>query len=466
MRRAGAVLGLLLVCGCASSPASPTSGQASGTNSTTTTSTSVTGGRAPLAAPGTTMAETGSDAPSGPGRLRDATAELGLDEPLRGLRGHAVATADVNGDGWPDLFVGTFADRPVEEYRQRGATGPAPDRLLLGGPDGFHLDDAFPGRLGRSAGAHFADLDGDGDQDLIVSRNLRPGRPVAAPSEIYRNDGGQLRSTVVLDDHRGGRAVGTTDYDGDGLLDIVLVEDRWSGGSTGVFHNEGDLGFRDATAEAGLPAGVYGLGLGIADLDGDGVEDLLVGGSNRIFVNRDGRFREVETSTFDWELPGDEDDPAHVAIADLDGDDRPDIVIGQHFNSTLDEGRPQAVRVYLNRGDDATGLPTFEDVTEQAGSVPLATKSPQVLAVDLDGDGHPELVTTASTTDGQPLVFSTQGSSPRDGLTLTPSGSVSGPHYWIDAVVLDANRDSRPDVFVVEWEPSTGSRLYLNEPRP
>ena len=75
----------------------------------------------------------------------DATEQWGADEPLTGMRAHAIATADVNGDGWTDVFVGSFADRPVAEYQQRGATGPAPDRLLLGGPSGFRVDPSFPG---------------------------------------------------------------------------------------------------------------------------------------------------------------------------------------------------------------------------------------------------------------------------------------------------------------------------------
>src|SRR5687767_9508560 len=46
--------------------------------------------------------------------LADVSADVGLDEPLRGMHAHATAVGDVDGDGWTDLFVGTFADRPVE----------------------------------------------------------------------------------------------------------------------------------------------------------------------------------------------------------------------------------------------------------------------------------------------------------------------------------------------------------------
>ncbi|MEL7207413.1 MAG: hypothetical protein AAGK32_04135, partial [Actinomycetota bacterium] len=215
----------------------------------------------PAGDPATGDAPRTPDRVAGPGVLVDATAALGIDEALVGVRGHAVAAADVNGDGWVDLFVGTFADRPPESYRVRGADGPAPDRLLLGSPDGFAVDERFQPPQGRTAGATFADLDGDGDPDLVVSRNVRNGDRQDAPSEVYRNDGGALVPATVLDADRGGRAVGAVDFDADGRTDLVLVEDRWSGGSTALFRNEGDLRFRDVTAEVGFPPDVWGLGL-------------------------------------------------------------------------------------------------------------------------------------------------------------------------------------------------------------
>ncbi|MGA7097842.1 MAG: FG-GAP repeat protein, partial [Acidimicrobiia bacterium] len=79
-----------------------------------------------------TSPQTGSP---GPIEFSDVTSQVGLVEPLTGMYGHAAAFGDPNGDGFADLVVGTFADRPIEEYQQRGAEGPSPDRLLLSRPD-------------------------------------------------------------------------------------------------------------------------------------------------------------------------------------------------------------------------------------------------------------------------------------------------------------------------------------------
>src|SRR5690606_35640838 len=121
------------------------------------------GGRgAPVAVPRDAARLTcwGAPAPGGAGgeiRFEDVTAEEGLVEPLTGMRGHAAAWGDLAGDGRLALFVGTFADRPAEDYQERGADGPAPDALLQRGDGGFEAAD-LPEVRGRTSGAAFADL--------------------------------------------------------------------------------------------------------------------------------------------------------------------------------------------------------------------------------------------------------------------------------------------------------------------
>ena len=177
-----------------------------------------------------------------------------------GLAGRAwasgCAVGDVDGDGFPDLFVTTAAGPPNRLFRNRG--------------DGTFEDRTAPSGLGHSdlsAGAAFGDLDGDGDLDLAVTRYLDESRPPAP-------EGCRWKGTPVM---RGPK--------GYPQLDVL------------VYLNRGDGTFTDASERAGA-AGLPGYGLGVLMLDaeGDGDADLYIANDStpsRLFLNRgDATFEE------------------------------------------------------------------------------------------------------------------------------------------------------------------------------
>ena len=280
---------------------------------------------------------------------------------------------------------------------------------------------------------------------------------------MLRNEGGRFVEAATLERPLGARAIGLVDYDGDARLDLLIVEDRFAGGSSVLLRNEGGFRFRDATRRVGLPEGLAGMGVATADLNGDRAPDVLISGANRLFLNqRDGTFQEDDRAraTLDWPRFGDEDDPAGIVAADVDGDGRTDLVIGQHYNSTVDDGRSVPVRLYLNEGNDEAASPTFRDVSKEAGLTPLPTKAPHVDLVDLDADGRLDILTTASTGEA-PIVF--RQVDLEDGIPrFDQIGTPKRPEYWVTAAVLDADRDGRLDVFLGEWEPTRASPLLRN----
>ncbi len=387
----------------------------------------------------------------------DATEDWGLVDPLTGMHAHAAAFGDVDGDGVVDLFVGTFANRPEDRYAVRGADGPAPDRVLLGSESGFSVT-PFPEHFGRTSGAVFADLDNDGDDDLVASRNYKEGERSDLPTLVYENVGGwwEVADQAGLPVEFGGRSVGVLDFDHDGLLDLFVVEDRFVGGSSRLFRNQGDLRFADATGDAGLPDDIHGLGLAIGDVTDDGWSDFFVGGSNRLFIaDGDGRFVE-RTGPFDWETYGPEDDVAGAAFGDVNRDGRLDLVVGHHFNSTVSGDREVPVRLYLNAGDGQ-----FEDITGAAGLVGIPTKAPHVEFVDVDNDGWLDILTSASAGNGtEPAIFMNSGGSVPS--FRSPAG-LGSDQYWVTAPTADVDRDGRIDVLLVEWEPTLPSLLMMNE---
>ncbi len=336
--------------------------------------------------------------------FEERTESYGLIEPLTGMYGHAVAAGDVNGDGWTDLFVAGFADRPAEQYQVRGATAPSPERLLLGGDNGFTIDPTFPGELARTSGATMADLDGDGDFDLVAVRNPRGNTETKLNSTVvYEQTDGGWRVGEPLLAGVAGRSIATPDVDRDGLPDLLVVADRFGGGSTRLLRNDGNLRFSDATNEWDIPDDLTGLALATLDLDLDGWSDIVVSGDRRVLMGGPNGFGVQVHEELAFELFGDEDDAAGIAVGDLNGDGRPDLVVGQHFNSTVDDGMRVPVRIFVNR-ETASGF-ELVDVTEESGSPALETKSPHVAIVDLDNDGISDVVTSAVSSSGAPIVL-------------------------------------------------------------
>ena len=460
-RSAAALVLVLVVAACSGDPDPSTATMASPDGSTAAPSGSTAGVNGGEGI--TCWASPAADGDDGIA-LVDAAEAWGLVEPLTGMYGHAAAWGDVNGDLLPDLLVGTFANRAPDRYAFRGATGPSPDRLLLSTGDGYEVATGFPEEFGRTSGAAFVDLDNDGDLDLVLSRNVSDRDPGMDVTSLFANDGGSF--TVVdsgLDPDLPGRSIGVLDIDQDGLLDLIIVEDRYTGGSSRAYRNLGDLRFEDASEAWGLPLDIAGLGIATGDLNGDRITDFFVAGSNRLFVGTGSGVREITSNDLIWPPGGPEDDAAGAAIADVNRDGWPDLVVGQHYNSTLSQGTLAPVRLYLNRTSGVGDDPVLEDVTEQAGLIGLPTKAPHVEVVDLDNDGWPDILTTAAAHDGAgPAVFRSTGV--EDGIPRfeAPAG-LGSPQYWVAGPTADIDRDGRIDILLVEWEPALPSLLMLNQ---
>ena len=408
--------------------------------------------------------------------FEDVTEKAGLKEPLAGLMGHGGAVGDFDGDGKPDLFAGGFCDRPNAEYKP--ASGPVASALLRNRGDGTfeHVKGTPAAHFGRTSGAVFADLDNDGKPELYVANNAKAkGKKTEEPqasalsrrSLLLKNTGGTFadvskESGACPDSILTARNVMPLDYDADGQLDLLVVEDKFTKSPrTTLFHNEGGLTFRGVTKEVGLPENVFGLGAAVADLNGDGRPDVFVAHSNRLFLSaKDGKYREATElkDVFAWKPLHGEDWPCGAHFADLNRDGNLDLVLSIHCTTARN-------RVYIN-GGLKDGIPRFRDMTKEVGleeSVPV--RCPHAEVQDFDNDGLPDIfMTAARVEDGKvaPLVYRNTGI--KDGLPhFEPAFPVKNANAYFPAgPSVDYDGDGRLDLFLINWFQGNHSRLLKN----
>jgi hypothetical protein len=225
------------------------------------------------------------------------------------------------------------------------------------------------------------------------------------------------------------------DVNGDGKLDIFLVNSTWWPGheppgknqpTCALYLGRGDGTFVDAGEQAGANVAVYGMGCFPADFDGDQDPDVLITtvGGLLLLVNDRGSLRdgtaaaELPVSTF-GRTAGANLDPnswyTAAAWADFDADGDLDLLVGRYVQwtpaleifTTLDGSRKAFTtpdryrglppRLYLNRGNG-----TFEERTEAAGLGALEGKALGAALWDFDGDGLLECVVS---NDTRPTFF-------------------------------------------------------------
>ncbi|MBD9367308.1 VCBS repeat-containing protein [Xanthomonas sp. XNM01] len=251
-----------------------------------------------------------------------------------GSQGNGLAVGDVDGDGLPDIVVGSTPE---------GKDGPARNLLWLNDPQRpGHFIDASDTHLPRTddhtQGIALADIDGDGDLDMVIANQSPPNRLLINDGRgRFRDASERLDLATPLET----REVHVFDADGDGHLDILFFNLTSNNGDwdkdpqTRLLRNDGQGRFRDETATR-LPAHRFSSwGGSIVDFDGDGAPDILVSAIQvpgfvplqvRAWRNDgQGRFEDVTLQVVPRDTVG---RSWSMAQGDLDGDGRADVFIG------------------------------------------------------------------------------------------------------------------------------------------
>jgi hypothetical protein len=357
-----------------------------------------------------------------------------------------VAAGDVNGDTFPDLVIANPNNNAMQVLYN---AGPAPSGVLpfTFHPPGTHVVGHNPSAVATGI------LTASGNHDVVVAN--------AADNDVgvlLGNGDGTLQTMVTYPVGASPQALVLVALRGSGKpLDVVTA--NFGDGTVSVLLGNGDGTFQPKQAYAAVPAtpGATVLGVVVADINGDGIPDLVVanGVSNTFGVllgNGDGTFQTLVTFASGNSLVG-------IAVADVTADGIPDVVtVGG------------SITVFTNSTPQCPKPPAAPGTCESPGNVAFtataaySTPGEQVAIADVNGDGTPDLLVADYARGNLDVML---GNSATPGTFLTPI--VYGSGSGVASVVLsgpsgplDVNGDGTVDAILTNALNNSVSVMFGN----
>ncbi len=303
----------------------------------------------------------------------------------------------------------------------------------------------------------------------LAEGDLRFDEVAASSGVVFELRHSPTPSKYLIETMTGG--VGLVDYDGDGRLDIYLVNGAALPAMTKddpayynrLYRNEGGMQFTDVTRDAGVEGQGYGMGVAAADYDNDGDTDLYLPGVHGSLLYRnsgDGRFKEVARSAGIaneglWSVG--------AAWLDYDHDGWLDLFVVNYLDWAIEEEvacgnagktyrtycHPRhyaglANSLYRNKGDG-----TFVDVSAVTGIGGMIGKGMAVAVADYDLDGDPDLLVTNDTLPN--FLFRNEAGERFREVALQAGVAFNDDGRALSSMGVDfrdLDNDSRPDAIV------------------
>jgi hypothetical protein len=312
----------------------------------------------------------------------------------------AVAVGDMDGDGKPDIVVSSVLSPRLYVFLNTSVAGTI----------SFAAPAIFDQGL-YCQGLTVGDLNGDGKPEIVVTNVADGNISVYANNSTIGNLAFAARMNLTPSSGDVAYAPVIADIDGDGMPDIATAD--YGGSNISIFHNTGTPGAALSFAPyMDFSVGATPESIAVGDLDGDGKPDLVTGnyGGNTISV-----LHNTSTSgsvSFATSVPMSAgSNPQAVAISDLDGDGKPDVVAANFADNDIS--------VYHNNSTSGT-IALAAQVTYPTDYAPFS-----IAAVDMDGDGFPDLSIAADNASAFDVLHN-QGSASASITSFTPSNGPAG----------------------------------------
>jgi hypothetical protein len=300
---------------------------------------------------------------------------------------NTLAFADYDADGDQDLFWGDFFEEGLLLIENRGSCA---QPNLRTEPVRFPVNS--PVLTSGYNAPTFGDIDSDGDLDLlmgVIGGAFVPARTAAENLYLLEQKSPRTfdvasRQYLSMVDIGSESAPALADLDGDGDLDLLLANkiDPQDLETSRVYHLENTGTARKPVFQLRGPLAIDGdfhMNPAVGDLDADGDPDLLVGNwrDRLLFFRNEGtrsapRFVLADSALIRLTRGSN----THPTLGDLDGDGDLDLVVGEGSGT---------LNYYRNAGSPA--VPAFELVSDEWNGIdPGRRSAPQLLDVDRDGD--------------------------------------------------------------------------------
>lgn len=353
----------------------------------------------------------GSCAETSPGACSMAcTGTVGLPAwPLTPVAGYPVLikAADLNHDGEMDLVTASSNGGPVSVLLNSGQGSFSPYVVYpLGGSSATYAKDLI-----------IADMNGDGDLDLVISADDTTNAQYATYLGVFFNHGNGTFGSRIDYNFDGTASFTAADLNGDSLADLAVVPE---GSGLSVMLNQGNETF---APQVDYPDALYSQSVVAADLDGDGDRDLALGGTNTKIMLNNGN------GTFALAINYSIQSHKGFKVVDINGDGSPDLV-GSNGG---------VVSISFNNGN---GI--FAPKVDYAAAGTLAA------VTDLNGNGYPDLTIAA----GSSVDVMLNNGNGTFGVKQSYSVLVAN-----NVIVADLNGDTKPDLAAFGYN---GTSVLLN----
>jgi FG-GAP-like repeat/IPT/TIG domain/FG-GAP repeat len=361
----------------------------------------------------------------------------------------SVRMGDLDGDGKSDLVVVNSGNNTVSVYRNISTTGSIGSGSFATKVDFATGADPFSVSIG--------DLDGDGKPDLAVVNN---GSNTVS---IYRNTTSVGSITASSFDSKVDFTTGTNPYfvsigdlDGDGKPDLAVA--NINDNTVSVFQNTASVGSittNSFASKVDFTTGTSPFSVSIGDLNGDNKPDLVVvsNSSNTVSIYRNtASIGSITTGSFANKVDFTTGTgPRSVSIGDLDGDGKPDLAVTNFSSNTVSIFRNTASVGSITTGSFANKV----DFT-------TGTNPRSVGISDLDGDGKPDLAVANNGSATVSILRNTTSAG-----SITASSFVNRVDFMtgtnsISVSIGDLDSDGKPDLAVANFNSGTVSVLRNN----